>query len=846
MPCSSSNFAGVGGTSVSSPAFAGLLALINQKTRDQQGNANYVLYGLAAKQSSVNCNSSTGPAPTCVFNDIISGTIAVPCVGGSPNCTPSNPGDTLGILAGYQAGPGYDLATGLGSVNAANLVNDWSSVSRTSSTTALTLNGGNAVSITHGTPVNVAVSVGPSSPEPTGSASLIATQGNQIFGLDSFALTGGTASGTTNMLPGGTSYSVRAHYGGDANYGGSDSSSTMVTVSPEASTTNVHIATIDISTGQVMNENASSLPYGSLYVLRADVENSSGTSCYSAARGSLSYACPTGTVSFTLDGTSLGSAPSLNSQGFTENPTVQLTGGSHSFAVNYSGDNSYLASSGTASLSVTPAPTVLGPESNSALPIGSHSYNLFVRSANIGKFPSPPTGTFTIFDGSTQLSSTLGQAGSGGIEPSPNSPYIYVTFGGNLNFTLPGSPGPHTLTLNYSGDANYQPATSGPFSVTEVYPTTLQLTPSALTILEGQPLTVTAQVVSSQNAATPPSGSVTLSVNSGNPLRTVPVTNGQASITFVPASPAAAMLIGVTYSGDANYAAASASFSENVTLVSTTTIVTASTTTVAQNSPVTFTAQVNPAAMGLAPLTGSVQFTANGVIIGNLGLSSDQAQLTATLPTPGQIQVQATYSGDLNYTSSAGTATETVTPAPDFSVTASGTMAQTVNAGQTATFANTITVAPLNGFSSQVNMACSLPSAAMGTVCSVTPNSFNKGSGTATVTVTTTARGLLPPIRPPRPFVPTRFLVPVCFLFVVALILFAFGARSRRDRVAFSIPATCILFFLLLQSSGCGGGGSGMTSPPPPVGTPAGSYTVTISGTSGATTHTATTTLVVN
>ncbi|MGB8475148.1 MAG: S53 family peptidase, partial [Candidatus Acidiferrum sp.] len=106
MPCSISTFAGVGGTSVSSPAFAGLLALVNQQTGERQGNANYVLYGLAAKQSSVNCNSSTGPASTCVFNDITSGTVAMPCVGGGPNCTPSNPGDKLGILSGYQAGPG--------------------------------------------------------------------------------------------------------------------------------------------------------------------------------------------------------------------------------------------------------------------------------------------------------------------------------------------------------------------------------------------------------------------------------------------------------------------------------------------------------------------------------------------------------------------------------------------------------------------------------------------------------------------------------------------------------------------------------------------------------------------
>jgi len=54
-------------------------------------------------------------------------TIATPCVAGSLNCTTSITGDQIGLLSGYQAGAGYDLATGLGSVNASNLVNNWNS-----------------------------------------------------------------------------------------------------------------------------------------------------------------------------------------------------------------------------------------------------------------------------------------------------------------------------------------------------------------------------------------------------------------------------------------------------------------------------------------------------------------------------------------------------------------------------------------------------------------------------------------------------------------------------------------------------------------------------------------------
>lgn len=118
------DFLGVGGTSAASPSFAGIIALVNQETKSRQGNANPILYALAAKPGS-NCPSSATPSGSCIFYDITSGTIAMPCLNGSPNCTTSNTADTYGVLSGYNARAGYDLATGLGSVNAANLVNSW-------------------------------------------------------------------------------------------------------------------------------------------------------------------------------------------------------------------------------------------------------------------------------------------------------------------------------------------------------------------------------------------------------------------------------------------------------------------------------------------------------------------------------------------------------------------------------------------------------------------------------------------------------------------------------------------------------------------------------------------------
>jgi subtilase family serine protease len=116
----------VGGTSVASPAMAGVMALINQKSAAAQGNPNKLLYTLAAQQTYANCSAQTvKTTSTCVFNDINTGTNTMPCISGSPFCSTIYSGDPAGILTGYSATVGYDAATGLGSLNVANVVNLW-------------------------------------------------------------------------------------------------------------------------------------------------------------------------------------------------------------------------------------------------------------------------------------------------------------------------------------------------------------------------------------------------------------------------------------------------------------------------------------------------------------------------------------------------------------------------------------------------------------------------------------------------------------------------------------------------------------------------------------------------
>jgi len=126
-------WAGAGGTSFASPIMAAIQALANQKSGARQGNPNPTYYSLAKTEygasGSSSCKSTLGKsvASSCIFYDVTQGDMDVPCAG-STNCyTPSG---TYGVLStsnsayepAYPAGIGWDFATGIGTVNAYNLV----------------------------------------------------------------------------------------------------------------------------------------------------------------------------------------------------------------------------------------------------------------------------------------------------------------------------------------------------------------------------------------------------------------------------------------------------------------------------------------------------------------------------------------------------------------------------------------------------------------------------------------------------------------------------------------------------------------------------------------------------
>ena len=693
--CSTSSityFQGYGGTSVASPAFAAIMALVNQKTGERQGNANYILYKLAAQQ------------PTA-FHDVNTGANAVPCSPGSPNCTTKTAGDAYGILNGYNAVTAYDMASGLGSIDANNLVTKWTSVTLLPSTTTLSIP---TTTATHGQPVSFTASVKPQTGTgtPSGLVSLEGGPTSSTSGIAGFNLTNGSFSGSTEMLPGGT-YSVTAHYPGDSTYAQSDSSPIAVTVNRENSQPQAFLVTFD-SYGNLINGNTNTAVYGSPYILRVNVDNAAGQMCAptAAANGT---ACPTGTVTLTNNGTTLDAGTyTLNNFGYVEDLTVQLPGGTDSVKSAYAGDNSFNASSATNAISITPATSFLNAPNVTSASVG----NPMIATAQVQSLSNglPPSGTVTFYSNGTAITGTTTYQGGNQVGP----PAVAWT---NVNFTSSTSaftkPGGYLITASYSGDANYAPVTSVATDVSVLYPNpTITITPSTQNVNAGGTATVTA-LVDTTNKAVYPTGMISF---------------------------------------------------------------------------------MTPQSLLAGPLTCTSAKDSSG---------NFACQATASFSVNSAVTVSAAYSGDANYPIADGGVAQIVVN--DFSISAapSATVAQ----GSSAQLP--INVTSLGAFNSTVsNFSCSgLPAE---TSCSFNPTAVTGGTGSTTLTITTTPLGQSRMMRRAAnerqhvSWMATITTLPLLGLCVLGI------PAWRRNRSALPL-LMLVAVFVLLPS--CGGSG---TPPPPP------------------------------
>ena len=544
----------VGGTSVSSPLMAGIMALVDQKY-GRQGQADFTLYPLAQQKAAA-------------FHDITLGNNTVECWGTDiPGCARDyNFSEDVWVTTQYSAGPNYDLASGLGSVDASVLVNNWGLVSERPTSTTLSLSSANIV---HGTAVTVTTSVAPitGSGTPTGGVSILtnsplpANQSQTVLPLSD-----GTATSSIDTLPGGL-YQVTAEYSGDGVYSGSSSSPVTLAVSPENSNINFEL----IYDGSASN----SPPYQYNQPLVLSIQPIGVNAPFGKTDGNA-----TGSATFTVDTTSV-TVP-LNSMGVANWTPPALAPGSHTASASYSGDQSFIASSQKPvnfvvskgypwmndSIS-TPSGTPnsygidLNPGSSVTVTveIGPDYGNQWGEIAPPGT--AAPTGTVTVCLGISDnpcykpnYSQTVTLTAPSGV----NAQYSLATV------TFPNlAAGYYVLTATYNGDANW--STDGLVDSTEINidpvaalaasTTSLSITPT--TFSGSQQATLSTTVAGSASLG-PPTGWVNY-YNDGNFLTyaylTPASTGATSSIAFNGQAAwfwnSGANQVTAIYQGDGNY-----------------------------------------------------------------------------------------------------------------------------------------------------------------------------------------------------------------------------------------------------------------------------------------------------
>ena len=436
---------------------------------------------------------------------------------------------------------------------------------------------------------------------------------------------------------------------------------------------------------------------------------------------------PTGTIEFQDGGTTLTTA-TLNASGIATYTTSTLTPNTHSLTAVYSGDSTYPAGNGTASLTVTglTASVNVAPATGTTSLAASLSVKVTVSGSG-----ATPSGTVILSGGGyTSSAATL----SGGIS----------------TIVIPAnrlSAGSDTLTVSYSGDANFGPAMgSAPETVTTPLIPSITVTPAASISVATSSLSVKVTVTGS--GATP-SGTITLS--GGGYTSTATALSGGIATIVIPANNlnAGNDILTASYSGDANYAPATggatgtAPVTVSATPLASTVTVTPAATTLDSGS--TLSVPVTVTGAGVTP-TGTVTLSGGGYT--STAQTLVGGAYTFLVPanslSAGTDTLTASYSGDANYAAKTGTTSGSTSPtvtASAFSLAASTPAA--VAPGASAT--STVTVNTTTGYTGTVTLACALTSSPTGATnlpsCSAGSSTITLGgsttSGTATVTVTT-------------------------------------------------------------------------------------------------------------
>ncbi len=533
-----------GGTSFATPAFAGVVALMNQKAQGPLGNINYSLYQMGAAQY-----GSNGPA---VYHDITTDNNATPCLVGDvavpPGtlCSVTNQDNEVGVLPDYNANVGYDLASGLGSADVSALLNAWSNAigGLANSATTLNLSG---TTLVYGTSLQAQVHVVPTTGSlvPTGAVALFDQDTTNGTPLGNARLANGAATVTENILPAGT-HVLYARYTGDSAFGSSTSSPASVKVSQAATT-------------MALSASQTTVAPGGSVLVRVSVGATTAA------------ASPTGSVVLTdtTTGKTLATLPVVASTDATGNsiayattsiPGQQLAGGANVISAAYAGDNNYTGSNGTLTVSYTVPFALTLPQSTLTLSPGSTTGNTMAIAVTPaggttlnpstlafgcpGTLPAGMTCSFSapVLGSNGFVSSTLTILLSGPLAAPQSKSGTMALLGsgaiaGLAGLVLLGLPGRKrryhfvVLLATISVFASVTGCTGGSKpNVANTGTTATALSVSSASPALGSSMTLTASVGSATGGGGSPSGTVTFE-DGTNVLGTASVSSGTATLT---------------------------------------------------------------------------------------------------------------------------------------------------------------------------------------------------------------------------------------------------------------------------------------------------------------------------
>jgi hypothetical protein len=441
----------------------------------------------------------------------------------------------------------------------------------------------------------------------TRTGTVLLKDGNTVLGV---AALGTNSHASFIVTPSGGTHAYKAVYQGDTSFKTSTSAAATVAVAKDPTIVTTS-SDSQIRLGDLFRLSAQVVPYGTA----------------TAARTGSLVLQENGSTLMTLK------LDSNSAATFVFTPTA----GTHHYTVTYKGDGNYVASAPTGvDLTVgSAATTTLITTSATQVGFGS-AFTISAQVTSLGG-TGTPGGTVTLRDGGVTVDS----------QGLTNGSYVF-----SVNPTV----GTHTFTVVYSSSdtTTFTNSTSSAASLTVTKAaTTTTVTPSALTVDAGSPLTLDVDVAAIGGATASCTGSVTL-LDGSTPKSTLTL-DGSGHASFVVNPTVGDHVYKVSYAGDGNFAVSTSSTVTVAAGINTTTTVVASGSSLSVGDPLTLTVNVNPAS-GTAARTGNVQLLDNGTVVATKALDAGSQAVFTVTSTLGNHNYTVSYAGDTTYRTSTSTA----------------------------------------------------------------------------------------------------------------------------------------------------------------------------------------------